>query len=68
MARPCFVCDVKADERGNWLVSVPAAPDLGPLNIASSRSRTVVARLVRECIADHFDIPAQSFGLDLGRW
>lgn len=68
MARPTFRCEVGGDEAGNWRIVVPAAPDLGPVIVSGRESVVRVGQLVRLLIADHFDIPAETVRIDLGRW
>lgn len=65
---PTFVVNVGSDERGNWVVTVPAAPDLAPVTVAASASTVRVAELVRLVIAEHFDIPEAVVKLDMGKW
>lgn len=48
--------------------SCPAAPDLGPVIVSVRESVVRVGQLVRLLIADHFDIPAETVRIDLGRW
>lgn len=68
ITRPTLECRVGADELGRWRVVVPSAPDLPPIVVASTESAIQVAFLVRERIAEHFAIPTQSFGIDMGAW
>ena len=68
ITRPTFRCEVGGDGAGNWRIVVPAAPDLGPVLVSGRESVVRVGELLRLLISDHFDIPAETVRIDLGRW